>query len=293
MALKTLQTQTPQQKPATFTPVSGILQRQCACGNHTSEGGECEACRKKRGQRHATTYTLPEFAPPIACAFTKPRFGHDFSQVKVQGTHLREVNPCVQKLYQRASGETGCDVSIGTPSTTLHDPPACYRECVARHEKVHAHDISPCCKRANRAYKAAKNDGEKEKLQEKFNRWIEANEDWLECRAYAESARCGKELVDKNCTPKKSQAEAISGSDLSDEEMMPLVSLDTGPQTARANSKNTSLAEGKEGEGKEKPSPKPSPEVCCPSVRRYRRVSEGRRDTVCGRAKKNLSPCPF
>src|SRR5262245_903738 len=27
---------------------SGFLQRQCACGQHTIAGGECDACRRKR-----------------------------------------------------------------------------------------------------------------------------------------------------------------------------------------------------------------------------------------------------
>jgi hypothetical protein len=29
-------------------PAQGILQRQCACGNHTMSGGECEGCAKKK-----------------------------------------------------------------------------------------------------------------------------------------------------------------------------------------------------------------------------------------------------
>jgi hypothetical protein len=40
---------TSQIKNADFMPpVHGILQRQCACGNHTTAGGECEQCKSKR-----------------------------------------------------------------------------------------------------------------------------------------------------------------------------------------------------------------------------------------------------
>ncbi len=34
--------------PARVPPPSGLLQRQCACGQHTAAGGECAACRQKR-----------------------------------------------------------------------------------------------------------------------------------------------------------------------------------------------------------------------------------------------------
>ncbi len=40
----TAQTTRPSQSP----PASGLLQRQCACGQHTAAGGECAACRQKR-----------------------------------------------------------------------------------------------------------------------------------------------------------------------------------------------------------------------------------------------------
>ena len=40
----TAQTTHPSQSP----PPSGLLQRQCACGQHTAAGGECAACRQKR-----------------------------------------------------------------------------------------------------------------------------------------------------------------------------------------------------------------------------------------------------
>src|SRR5262245_53103242 len=85
---------------APITPApSGVLQRKCDCGQHTMAGGECEACGKKREdvlQRKAADSSEMSEVPPIvhevlrspgqpldARAFFEPRFGHDFSNVRV------------------------------------------------------------------------------------------------------------------------------------------------------------------------------------------------------------------
>ncbi len=78
-----------------------ILQRKCACGQHTIAGGECEECRKKREgtlQRAAINAAPTNGVPPIVHdvlnssgkpldagtrAFMEPRFGQDFSNVRV------------------------------------------------------------------------------------------------------------------------------------------------------------------------------------------------------------------
>jgi hypothetical protein len=79
-----------------------LLQRKCACGSASGPTGECEACRKKRLQRktgNAGAETQNAAAvPPIVHevlrspsqpldaqtrAFMEPRFGHDFSHVRV------------------------------------------------------------------------------------------------------------------------------------------------------------------------------------------------------------------
>ncbi len=88
--------------PTTFTPVPvGILQRQCACGQHTVAGGECAECRRRHEatlQRAAVNAAPVSEAPPIVYdvlrspgqpldaatrAFMEPNFGRDFSQVRV------------------------------------------------------------------------------------------------------------------------------------------------------------------------------------------------------------------
>lgn len=90
-----MQMTTEGRRTAVSTP---ILQRKCTCGNHTVAGGECVECRKKRLQRKTTNQVEPETVPPIVHqvlrspgqpldaatrAFMEPRFGHDFSQVRV------------------------------------------------------------------------------------------------------------------------------------------------------------------------------------------------------------------
>ena len=96
----TVQTQTAARP--TNTPLAiGVLQRQCACGQHTSAGSECESCRKKREgtlQRAAINPAPVHDVPPIVHevlrspgqpldvetrTFMEPRFGHDFSGVRV------------------------------------------------------------------------------------------------------------------------------------------------------------------------------------------------------------------
>ncbi len=77
-----------------------VLQRICDCGQHT-RGGECEDCKKGKRtplQRHASGTAVPVVAPPVVHnvlgspgrpldhatrAFMEPRFGQDFSHVRV------------------------------------------------------------------------------------------------------------------------------------------------------------------------------------------------------------------
>lgn len=79
----------------------GVLQRTCACGRHTAGGGECAECRRAHEgalQRASVQGTTTHEAPPIVHealsssgqpldgvtrAFMEPRFGHDFSRVRV------------------------------------------------------------------------------------------------------------------------------------------------------------------------------------------------------------------
>lgn len=75
-----------------------LLQRKCACGQHTIGGGQCESCGKKGLQRHAKSQGAPTEVPAAVHetlhspgqpldfstrSLMESRFGHDFSHVRV------------------------------------------------------------------------------------------------------------------------------------------------------------------------------------------------------------------
>ena len=84
---------------SSYAPVrTNLLQRKCACGGAPGPDGECAECRAKRLQRRATSHAGPATVPPIVNevlhspgqpldtatrAFMEPRFGYDFSRVRV------------------------------------------------------------------------------------------------------------------------------------------------------------------------------------------------------------------
>lgn len=101
------QTQTKTSPSVSFTRLSkGFLQRKCACGGSPGLDGECEECRNKRLQRRAANGAEPATVPPIVHevlrspgqpldpatrAFMEPRFGHDFSRVRVHNSEQNEI----------------------------------------------------------------------------------------------------------------------------------------------------------------------------------------------------------
>jgi len=96
-----LQTQEKEHAAHAFTPKpDGLLQRKCACGGSAGMAGTCEECSNDRlsMQRQSLSNTRPNAVPPIVHevlrspgqpldqntrSFMEPRFGHDFSKVKV------------------------------------------------------------------------------------------------------------------------------------------------------------------------------------------------------------------
>ena len=111
----------------------GVLQRQCACGQHVPGGRECAGCQKRRLQRAATQAERAE-VPPIVHevlrspgqsldaatrAFMEPHFGHDFSQVRVH-TDARAAESA--QAVNALAYTVGRDIVFGSgrfaPSTT-------------------------------------------------------------------------------------------------------------------------------------------------------------------------------
>jgi len=82
-----------------FSPVAGnLLQRKCACGGNKGLDSMCEECRSKRLQRRSSNGVEPTTVPPVVHdvlrspgqpldqqtrALFEPRFGHDFSKVRM------------------------------------------------------------------------------------------------------------------------------------------------------------------------------------------------------------------
>lgn len=113
-------------------PSTNVLQRKCACGQHTVTGGECEACHKKRLQRKATGHSTPETVPPIVHdvlrssgqpldartrAFMEPRFGHDFSGVRVHtDAQAAESARVVNALAYTVGNHIAFDTNVHQPN---------------------------------------------------------------------------------------------------------------------------------------------------------------------------------
>jgi hypothetical protein len=258
-------------------------------------------CRPRVPTLH--NYVSRPFALPAQAA-------HDFGRIRVHPpgvARLADDTPCASGRFGM-NGGTGCDASTGKSVTTIYNPPPCYRHCVERHEAVHARDIAPCCARSNAAYKAAKSDDERDAVQDKINRWVSSNEDFLECRAYTESAKCGREYADQNCGAKKQEAGSSADQPIRAGEppvsVQPVEAGQPGQPAAGgelAASPQGMLAEAGQTSGAGSKTPgdtgagatAPGPEQCCAVLKCYWRVSQGRADNVCGRAPRALTRCPF
>lgn len=75
--------------PVAAAPARGLVQRKCACGAHTPAGSACRSCaggRAEAGVPAAVSQVLSAPGRPLdagARSFMEPRFGQDFSGVRV------------------------------------------------------------------------------------------------------------------------------------------------------------------------------------------------------------------
>jgi len=227
-----LQTQTKAaQQPSFISSQTGLLQRKCACGQHTIAGGECEECRQKREgmiQRAAVRTTPTTGVPPIVHdvlsssgqpldagtrKFMEPRFGHDFSQVRVHAA-LEQIT--------EETGNAACDVEKEKVvyQVDYKKIPKCMWDCAEEHEKGHVKFMQPECSRLSAAYKAstkaiakAKNSKSETDLREaeeasrKAEEATSTYEEWFmsTCKANEQQAyqaginECKKPKVPKKC----------------------------------------------------------------------------------------------
>lgn len=148
--------------PQPFGRLTGgnILQRKCDCGQHTIAGGECTGCNQKRDltlQRSATNHTtindskgvrsitndlLRSPGEPLndrSRAYFEPRFGNDFSRLKVRTDgQLPAFQP--SRLDSRLSAQTPAwsdngEIYVGAAGLLM--PPR-ERHQMLRHEMIHA-----------------------------------------------------------------------------------------------------------------------------------------------------------
>jgi len=121
--------------PAISASPAGLLQRQCACGEHTVAGGECEECKKKEMplQRQALGAARPAALPGSVRqtlnsgghslsadmrAFMEPRFGQDFSRVRVHtDTRAAESARSVNALAYAVGDHIAFQSGVYNPST--------------------------------------------------------------------------------------------------------------------------------------------------------------------------------
>lgn len=131
----------------------GLLQRQCACGNHTVASDKCEGCRETRAaslQRspalvrsgemdkgkvpsivHEVLRSPGQALDPATRAYFEPRFSHDFSQVRIHAdTQAAESAAAVNALVYTV----GRNVVFGAGRYSPHTQPG--KQLMA-HELTH------------------------------------------------------------------------------------------------------------------------------------------------------------
>jgi len=112
-------------KPAASGPPPrfGVLRRKCACGGSAALEGECEECQQKGMslQRRASSGGVaPAAVPPIVHevlrspgqpldaatrAFMEPRFGHDFSKVRVHADRQAAASADAANAHAYTAGQ--------------------------------------------------------------------------------------------------------------------------------------------------------------------------------------------
>ena len=130
---------------------NGLLQRKCDCGQHTVAGGKCDECGKKhlslqRATRNSELGTRnSDSVPPIVHevlrspgqpldaatrSFFEPRFGHDFSRVRVHADG--EAAGAASAVFARAY-TVGSHIAFGSGE---------YAPATAKGKRLLAHELT-------------------------------------------------------------------------------------------------------------------------------------------------------
>lgn len=151
------------QRLSTVSEQAGLLQRKCDCGHRTIARSECEECGQKRDgmlQRAAVSAAPVNGVPPIVHevlgssgqpldavtrAFMEPRFGHDFSQVRVH-TDARAAESA--RAVNALAYTVGRDVVFGAGE---------YKPGTSDGRRLLAHELTHVMQQGQRSSKLSSN----------------------------------------------------------------------------------------------------------------------------------------
>jgi len=106
-------------KPQAAPPLvaGGLLQRKCACGQHTIAGAECQECGKQRLQRSALSSPEPFVAPSIINEVLRsPGHQLDPHTRATMGERLGAVSP----VHSAGEAERQAERAANTPAVPAH-----------------------------------------------------------------------------------------------------------------------------------------------------------------------------
>jgi hypothetical protein len=145
-------------KPSATLTQRGLLQRKCACGGAPGLDDECTACRKSRLQRQPDRRVGPTGVPaivhdvlrspgqpldPATRAFMEPRFGHDFSRVRVH---------CDARAAESAQSVNALAYTVGRDVTF---GPGQYAPGTSAGRRLIAHELAHVVQQGDRQWGAS------------------------------------------------------------------------------------------------------------------------------------------
>ena len=217
-----------------FVPAmwSRLLQRKCACGQHT-RGGECQSCAKRKrtsfgngpqSNEHLQHDRHNSQAPPERWSqqgfaemrvSAAPAGGISTGGLETASTHQLVTEELNKRKYgadgilmtlegsgtcANGGAESKCNASTGAYEIIRNSNTCCTKDCSRLHEQVHASDVSRwgCCRALSVAYN--KPGADKNALVQKYNDWMTHAGPVTECHAYKGDVECAKSLAGtKDC----------------------------------------------------------------------------------------------
>lgn len=213
------------------------LQRKCRCGTHTSGSDKCPKCKQENWHSALESRLIPrndtmswpgEILDVAKSDFPEPRFGHDFSHVKLrssvrgfadktQASHQRiqeldteeEMVGDVQGTFEVPcngfAASSVCNPGNGDYEITSNTDTCCSRPCSQQHEERHASDLRGCCWLLHD--NILNHTADRDVLVQQYNDWMNSGaKQWSECNAYGVSVACAQKLLASNkCSRESTQ----------------------------------------------------------------------------------------